>query len=213
MQTIFVTGIGTDVGKTLVSAILAEALHADYWKPVQAGYDTGTDALSVKALLSNKKSNVHDEVYKFSLPASPHISAREEDAIISLDKIRNHHSSIQASLNNFLIVEGAGGINVPLNEHEFVFDLIKKLQAKVILVSRNYLGSINHSLLTAAFCKQTGIDVIGWIFNDHYMQYEDEIVKWSGYKKIASLPFVHRIDKDFIYEQAQKIQPVLQSIL
>jgi dethiobiotin synthetase len=156
---------------------------------------------------------VHEETYKFSLPASPHIAAREENATISLDKIKAHHASIQSSSNKFLIVEGAGGLNVPLNDKEFITDLIQTLQAKVILVSRNYLGSINHSLLTATVCKHNMLDVIGWIFNDHYMQYEDEIVNWSGYKKIASLPFVHKIDQDFIYQQAEKIRPLLKSVL
>ena len=101
-----------------------------------------------------------------------------------------------------LIVEGAGGLMVPLNENEFVLDLIKKMNAKVILVSRNYLGSINHSLLTASVCKENNIDVLGWIFNDQYMNYEQEIVQWSGYPKIASLPFSTAITQDFIKEQA-----------
>jgi dethiobiotin synthetase len=102
---------------------------------------------------------------------------------------------------------------VPLNENEFVIDLVKKLNAKVILVSRNYLGSINHSLLTAAVCKQNNIEVLGWIFNDHYMNYEDEIVQWSGCPKIISIPFSENPDREFIYSQSILIKPEIESLL
>ena len=118
-----------------------------------------------------------------------------------------------ATGNPQLIIEGAGGLFVPLNKDEFVIDLIKKLNAKVILVSRNYLGSINHSLLTASVCKQYSINVLGWIFNDQYMQYEEEIVQWSGYKKIGSVSFTSKVDKTFIKEEAEKISALLRAAL
>ena len=197
---IFITGIGTGVGKTIVSAIVTEALKADYWKPIQAGFEDGTDSIEIKSFITNESSIIHPEVYKFKMPASPHIAARMEGIKIDLDNIVAQIPIINPISN--LIVEGAGGIMVPLNEHDFVIDLIEKLQAKVILVSRNYLGSINHSLLTASICKQRNIDVIGWIFNDQYLDYEEEIVKWSGYPKIASIPYVSTINKEFILEQA-----------
>src|SRR6476661_6487153 len=141
---IFVSGTGTGIGKTFVSAILAEALHADYWKPVQAGYATITDSDWVKNALTNKKSVVHPEAYKLKLAASPHIGAREENITISLQKIAD---KLPAG-DNDLIIEGAGGLMVPLNDHEFVTDLIKLLNVPVVLVSRNTLGSINFSLLS-----------------------------------------------------------------
>ncbi|WP_153798663.1 dethiobiotin synthase [Foetidibacter luteolus] len=209
MHTIFITGIGTGIGKTLVSAILTEALQADYWKPVQAGFDDGTDALSVKSLISNPVSVIHDEVYKLRLPVSPHIAAAEEGSRINLQKIAD--SKPQTSNN--LVVEGAGGIMVPLNENEFVIDLIKKLDASVLLVSRNYLGSINHSLLTAAICRQHGLKVCGWIFNDQYMQYENEIAGWSGYPWLASIPKAAKIDKDFVLQQAHAVKTNLLNVL
>jgi len=112
-----------------------------------------------------------------------------------------------------LIIEGAGGLMVPLNENEFVIDLIKKLNAKVILVSRNYLGSINHSLITAAVCRQNNLDVLGWIFNIDYMNYEDEIVQWTGYPKIASLPFAKKTDGTFIQQQASIVKQKLKSLI
>ena len=102
---------------------------------------------------------------------------------------------------------------VPLNDEEFVIDLIKKMDGKVILVSRNYLGSINHSLLTASICKKYDLDVAGWIFNDHFMNYEDEIVRWSGFKKIAAVPGTGVVDRLFIMSCATAIRESLQAAL
>src|SRR3990170_3997076 len=127
----FVTGIGTGIGKTLISAILTRALNADYWKPVQAGYENGTDSDWLRGRLKN--SVIHPEAYKLKLAASPHIAAREEGVNISLQKIAG---KIPAKNRN-LIIEGPGGLMVPLNEKEFVTDLIQALNVKVILVSRN----------------------------------------------------------------------------
>ena len=203
-QTIFITGTGTDVGKTVAAAILTEALEADYWKPVQAGFDAGTDSTFIQSLISNSYTTIHPETYKLKLPASPHIAAREEGIKIELSEIEKDYLKIinNRALTRHLVIEGAGGLIVPLNENEFVLDLIKKLKAKVILVSRNYLGSINHSLLTAQVCKAHNINVLGWVFNDHYMNYENEIVQWSGYKKLASLPFTNNVTAGFVKEQA-----------
>jgi dethiobiotin synthetase len=228
LNTIFITGIGTDVGKTIAAAILTEALDAEYWKPVQAGYDEGTDSDFMRSVINNKRTIVHPETYKLKLAASPHIAAREEEIEIDLNRIEEDYLKIvnrQSSIVNselpthrppltthHLIIEGAGGLMVPLNENAFVLDLIKKLNAKTILVSRNYLGSINHSLLTAAVCRKNNIDVLGWIFNDHYMNYENEIVQWSGYPKIASLPFVKDITTEWIYEQANIIRSNIKLI-
>jgi dethiobiotin synthetase len=230
---IFITGIGTGVGKTLVSAIVAETLEANYWKPIQAGYADGTDAEWVKSVLTNKLSIIYPELYKLALPASPHIAAREEGVRIELSAIKEyyerfiahdftaHNPDSQLPAPNLpagrqgsgLIIEGAGGLLVPINGREFVADIIRSLQAKVILVSRNYLGSINHSLLTAVLCKQYNLDVIGWIFNDQFMQYEEEIVQWSGFPKIASIPKISNPDKKNIRKQATAIKDKLLTLL
>jgi dethiobiotin synthetase len=210
MQPIFITGIGTNVGKTIVSAIVTEALHANYWKPIQAGFEDGTDALQIVNLISNTTTTIFPEVYKLQMPASPHIAARTEQLQINLNHIINQQPQTS---NSKLVIEGAGGIMVPLNDQEFIIDLIEQLQAKVILVSRNYLGSINHSLLTASICKQRNIDVLGWIFNDTYLDYEDEIVQWTGYPKIASIPFAKCINKTFILQQANEIRLSLQQLI
>jgi len=201
MTPLFITGIGTDVGKTLVSAIVCEALRADYWKPVQAGTEK-TDSEWIRSVTN---SRVHAESYRLKLPASPHIAAREENKVIDSDRIYRSYKEIEAiCTSEHLVIEGAGGLMVPLNDDEFVIDLIQKLDAHVILVSKNYLGSINHSLLTAEMCRKSGLNVIGWVFNDQYLNYENEIVHWSGYEKIASIPKADLAGREFILQQAEK---------
>ena len=199
---IFVSGTGTGIGKTFVSAILAEALQADYWKPVQAGYATITDSDWVRNELTNKRSVVHPEAYKLKLAASPHIGAQQENVTISLQKILDK----MPGGDNDLIIEGAGGLMVPLNNHEFVIDLIKLLDVPVILVSRNTLGSINFSLLSALACKQKNINVMGWIFNDNYLDYEHYIVRWTGIPSLGSIPFADHVDSEFISQQARRLR-------
>jgi dethiobiotin synthetase len=202
---IFITGIGTGVGKTMVAAMVTEALGAYYWKPVQAGFDEGTDAEWVGARLSpaatGEAGRVLPEAYKLRLPASPHIAAREEGVVISLETL-----AAKLPEQRPLVVEGAGGLFVPLNETDFMSDLALRLDATVILVSRNYLGSINHSLLTAEACKVRGLRVAGWIFNDQYLDYEGEIVKWTGLPALASVPFREYPDAGFVREQALKMR-------
>ena len=202
----FVTGIGTGIGKTLVSAILVRALDAGYWKPVQAGFENGTDSDLIRHY--NPKSIVLPEVFKLKLAASPHIAAREEGVSISVANIAEK----MPSKNRNLIIEGAGGLMVPLNATEFVIDLIKAIDTKVILVSRNYLGSINHSLMTSELCRQKGIPVSGWIFNDQYLSYEEEIVSWSGFPKIASIPFCETADESFVEKHAAIIRERLATL-
>lgn len=206
---IFVTGIGTGVGKTVAAAIITEALSADYWKPVQSGFEEGTDCNTVQSLISNQQTQFHPEVYKLALPASPHIAAREEGVQIDIKHIIAH----QPQTANHLVIEGAGGLLVPINETQFIADMIQALDAQVILVSRNYLGSINHSLLTAEACKQRNIPVIGWLFNDQFMQYEEEIVGWTGIRTLGSIPLAVNLDKIFVTEQANRIRPALLEVL
>jgi dethiobiotin synthetase len=230
---IFITGIGTGVGKTLVSALITEALEADYWKPVQAGYEDGTDTLRIKEIITNTTTRIYPEAYRLKLSASPHIAAREEGIEIDLNFIKQifeniteptgptppmpGQNSVESTSNtrreSIIVIEGAGGLMVPLNDKEFVVDLIKKLNAKIILVSRNYLGSINHSLLTAEVCRDYQLPVIGWIFNDQYLHYEDEIVRWSGVPKIGSIPFCEKIDQAFILRQAEFVRRVVTDIV
>ncbi len=160
MRKIFVTGIGTDVGKTIVSSIITEALQADYWKPIQCGDLEFTDSHKVKRLISCKKTVFHPEAYMFKTAASPHVAAEIEKKQIRLSKLKAPET------NNTLVIEGAGGLLVPYNYRgDTMLDIIKENQAEVILVSRNYLGSINHTLLTLECLATHDIKIIGIIFN------------------------------------------------
>jgi dethiobiotin synthetase len=207
---IFITGIGTDVGKTLVAAIVTEALQADYWKPVQAGFENGTDAGWVGKMLTNRHSVVYPETHRLALPASPHIAAKEENINIQLNKLLEQAKDFQKAAGaKQLIIEGAGGLLVPLSDTLLIADFIKALDAKVIIVSRNYLGSINHSLLTAAYCQSKGLDVAGWIFNDNYLQYTADIEAWTGIPAIASIPHLPTIDQHTIQGEATRIAAAL----
>jgi dethiobiotin synthetase len=203
MQPIFITGIGTGVGKTLVSAIVTEAIGGWYWKPVQAGFGDGTDALWVGERLS-RPGRVLPEAYRLRMPVSPHIAAREEGVGLRVEDI-----AAGLPAQRPLVVEGAGGLLVPLNEVQFMADLALALDAKLILVSRNYLGSINHSLLTAEVCRMRGLHVAGWIFNDQYGDYEEEIVRWTGYPRIGSVPFRDSPDGAFVRSQAEELKAKL----
>lgn len=166
---LFITGIGTDVGKTVASAIITQALEADYWKPIQAGDLDNSDSHKVKSKLKNEKSKVYPNSYALNTPASPHLAAQLDNITIDLNKI------IEPSTDNHLVIEGAGGILVPLNNHDCIIDLIKP-DYKVIIVSRHYLGSINHTLLTFEALKSRKIEVAGIIFSGDENKATEEII-------------------------------------
>ena len=201
---IFITGIGTGVGKTITSACITESLQADYWKPVQTGLTEGTDTDTIKNLLTNPVSRCHKEAYRLQEPASPHLAARLENVTINVKRIIEIAETYQPA-NRPLIIEGAGGLMVPITETTFTIDLIQQLKAKVIIVAGNYLGSINHSLLTAKVLQQAQIPVLGWIFSGETHTNEDEVVSWSGFPKLGRIPQTSHIDKAFIKEQAEKL--------
>jgi dethiobiotin synthetase len=201
MEKLFVTGIDTNAGKTVIAAILAEALKADYWKPVQAGELHDTDTMKARALVSNTVSVFHPEAYRLNMPMSPHAAAARDGVTIDLDSI------LLPDTNNTLIIEGAGGLLVPLNDREFVIDLIKKLDAEVVLVSRHYLGSINHTLLSAGMLKQHGIKVRGIIFNgDEIEGTEAIILKHTGYKHLGTIGEEEVVDKEMVSKYAGELR-------
>ncbi len=196
----FVTGIGTEIGKTVTSAILVEALKADYWKPIQSGDLAHSDTKKVQQWVSNPSSKFHEEAYRLTQPFSPHHAADLDQVRISLSKIH-----LPQTENN-LIVEGAGGLMVPLNQEDLMIDLIKKLNLEVILVSQHYLGSINHTLLSAEALKNRKIKVKGIIFTGKENLSSEAIIKrMSGLNIIAHIPFLEIIDKKSIQENAKMI--------
>ena len=208
MNTFFISGIGTGVGKTVAAAVLTDALGAAYWKPIQAGFDAGTDSTDIRRLTGDG-TIVFPEVYKLKMPASPHIAAREENIRIGVAEITAAYRRIRQDFQGPLVVEGAGGLLVPVNDKEFMSDLARALDARLVLVSRNYLGSINHSLLTAAGCRSLGLDVAGWIFNDQYLDYEAEIAAWSGYPALFSLPTLQTVDRQSVAAEALRVRSLL----
>jgi dethiobiotin synthetase len=199
MKTYFVTGISTDVGKTIVSAILVEALQADYWKPIQAGELDNSDTLKVERLISNKKSKFHPNSYALKTPMSPHAAAEIDGLTIDIKNIN------PPKTKNHLVIEGAGGLLVPLNNSQTILDIIKP-EYHVIVVSRHYLGSINHTLLTVNLLKEKGSDV-SIVFSGNEHKTTEDIIE-----KMEKVPILGRIeeepyfDKNVVLEYAEKFQ-------
>tara|TARA_Y100000589_G_scaffold291166_1_gene294430 strand:- start:35941 stop:36552 length:612 start_codon:yes stop_codon:yes gene_type:complete len=194
-----VTGIGTDVGKTIVSAILAEKLKADYWKPVQAGNEQ-TDSNTVKLLISNAKTKIHPECYSLKTPASPHYAAQLENILISPDDLKIPET------DNHLIIEGAGGIMVPLNNEKTFLDVFKQWNLPVILVSRHYLGSINHTLLSIDILKQVDIPIKGIIFvGEENKPTETVIENISGINILGRIDYFNELNAENIKKATDKI--------
>lgn len=193
----FVTGIGTGVGKTVCSAILCEALGADYWKPLQAGDLSNSDTITVKSLISNKQCEFHNEAYQLPYAMSPHASAKKAGVEINTDLIQVPQTS------NKLIIEGAGGLMVPVTDTKLYINLIKQFNAEVILVSQNYLGSINHTLLSAESLFYRGIPVAGIVFNgDENIETESVILNMTGLRMLGRIPTTKTITKAFIKKTA-----------
>ncbi|OMQ12839.1 dethiobiotin synthase [[Flexibacter] sp. ATCC 35103] len=193
---IFVTGISTDVGKTIASSIIVEALEADYWKPIQAGDLDNSDSHKVKARISNEKTQIYDNSYKLNTPASPHLAAGIDGIKIDLNHIK------EPKTNNHLVIEGAGGIFVPLNENDTIIDLIQP-DYKIIIVSRHYLGSINHTLLTIEAIINRGLTVAGIIFSgNENKSTESLILNKTGIKLIGRIEEEPYFDQNVIKEYA-----------
>ncbi len=192
----FVTAIHTASGKTLVSAILAQALQADYWKPVQSGSDRDSD--TVKNLLLSEHSIIFNEAYSLKASLSPHAAAQREGKRISLSNIL-----LPENEGNDLIIEGAGGVLAPLNDEEVVIDIAAKFDAEIILVSNHYLGSINHTLLTCNELKRRNLKVKGIVFNGvPNKDTEDIILKKTGYKCLLRILPEEIIDEELVNKYA-----------
>ncbi len=205
----FISAIGTDSGKTLVSAILVEHLQAHYWKPIQAGLPKDTD--QIKELITNDKSVFLEEYFCLTAPMSPHAAAK-------IDKIEIKLSDFELppeSKNQNLIVEGAGGLFVPINygkngKADYVIDLIEELKLPLILVCNLYLGSINHSILSLEAIKNRNINLKGIIFNgqsnpDSEQIIEDYIIHQLNSKVLLRIKQEDKITREIIKKYASQI--------
>ncbi len=193
MKQYIIAGIGTEIGKTFISSILTESLQADYWKPIQSGALDFTDTDTVRSLIYNDKTVFHPEAYRLNQPMSPHAAAAIDGVEIELSKFELPQT------DNHLIIELAGGIMVPLNDRETNLDLMKKLNVPVILISKNYLGSINHTLLSVEVLKMNDITIKGLIFNGEQNNYSENFI--LNYTKLACLGrvnFAENIDKNTV---------------
>lgn len=194
----FVTAIGTDSGKTLASAILVEALGADYWKPIQAG--TPTDSDTIRNLVSHERV-IHPEQYFLKSPMSPHAAAKIDNV-----EIKIKHLSAPKTTKP-LIIEGAGGLLVPVNDKETIADMIPYFQSEVILVSNIYLGSINHSLLSLQLIQSRGYPLKGIIFNGpENLETQRIIENHAGVKCLLHIKNEKEITKEIVNEYAQKLK-------
>ena len=201
---LFVTGISTEVGKTVASAIVVEALQADYWKPIQVGDLENSDSHKIERLISNHKTVIHPNSYALQTPMSPHAAADIDGIQIDLNKI------VPPDTENHLVIEGAGGLLVPLNDTDTIFDLIQP-DYKVIVVSRHYLGSINHTLLTLEKLREKKVKV-GIIFSgDEHPTTEEIILKKSDVTFLGRINEEKKFDKEIVKKYAGQIQSALES--
>ncbi|MCB0352375.1 MAG: dethiobiotin synthase [Bdellovibrionales bacterium] len=201
---LFVTGNGTGIGKTVVSAILAEALTADYWKPIQAGDLDLSDSMTVSSLVTNSQTRVHPESYRLTQPMSPHAAAIRDGIAIELSQFRMPKTSRP------LIIEGAGGLLVPLNRNETIIDLISYLEAPVLFVSQHYLGSINHTLLSLEALERRNIPIQGIIFvGEPNPDTETIIIHMSKQKMLGRIAWEDEISPALVSQYARLLREVL----
>lgn len=201
MSNYFITGIGTGVGKTFISAILTEALEADYWKPIQCGTEGGTDVSRITDLISNDKTRIHEEAYCFDEPVSPHMAAARQGASIAVESIE-----LPESFNQNMIIEGAGGILVPLNGTDYVIDLARYCEAEIILVCSSYLGCINHSLLSLDFLLKSDMHIKGLVLNGNFdPEVRKAIIKFSELPIIAEIPHITEVSKETVKAQTKNV--------
>ena len=199
----FVTAIDTNVGKTVVSALLCRALDYSYWKPIQCGDLEFSDTMKVKKWVP--EVTTFKESYSLEYPLSPHEASRLSSVNVQMEKF-------VLPTDEPIIVEGAGGLMVPLNEQgDLVIDIAKKINAQVIVVIKNYLGSINHSLLTIDYLKRNDYIIKGIIFTGESTPSSERIIeKIAGVDVLYHLPFIENLDSVAIKEHAKKIKQLFQ---
>lgn len=185
MSVFVITGTDTDIGKTVFAAGLADALGAHYWKPVQAGLDPEGDKERVARLSGLPATHILPEAYRLNTPASPHLAARIDGVEISLDRLA------LPRVDGPLVVEGAGGVLVPVSETLLMADLFACWGAPVILCARTALGTINHSLLSIEALRSRGVTVAGIAFiGDTHAENERIIPALAGVPSLGRLPHI-----------------------
>ncbi|MFS4415910.1 dethiobiotin synthase [Maribacter sp. 2307ULW6-5] len=205
MKRIFVTGISTEVGKTIAAAIITEALQADYWKPIQSGDLDDTDSDKVSRLIGNDSTKIHPSSYALKTPMSPHAAA-------ALDKVNIDRFHIkEPKTDNHLVIEGAGGILVPLNEEDTIVDIILP-NYKVVVVSRHYLGSINHTLLTVFWLQQKGYDVSLLFSGDEHPTTESIILQKTAAPCLGRINEEKEFNQDVVKSYATLFAPALEAL-
>lgn len=193
MNTLVVTGTDTDIGKTVFAAALAGALGASYWKPVQAGLEAGSDTASVAALSGLPPAHILPEAYRLTTPCSPDRAATLDGVTIDLDRL------VVPDVPGALVIEGAGGIMVPLTETTTFADLFARWRCPVVLVARTTLGTINHSLLSIEALRARAVPILGVAFvGDAVPHSEDAIVRLGGVKRLGRLPVLPTLDAAFL---------------
>jgi len=198
-KTFFVSGIGTDVGKTVASAILCQALKAAYWKPLQSGTIQGSDKDTIR-LLCGDEQVIYNEVYALREPLSPHTAARIDGVKIDM------HALKTPKHKGNLIIEGAGGLMVPITRNMLICDWLLKIQCSVILISRHYLGSINHTLLSLDVLTNRDIPLAGVLFigkdNDNN---ETLICERYNVRNLGNIPEVQSVNNTFVKIYADEL--------
>lgn len=176
----FITGTDTGIGKTFVSAVITAGRKGYYWKPIQSGLDDTTDTEWVKSVTGLPDSHFLKEAYRLNSPLSPHISAELDGISIDLDMINLPDNK------EFLVIEGAGGVMVPLNADFFMLDLMRKFCMPVLVVARSGLGTINHTLLTLNMLKRSGLEIIGVVMNGHINNKNRETIERMGQVRVVA---------------------------
>jgi len=188
----FIAGTDTNVGKTVVSAMLCAALDAVYWKPIQTGTRDGSDRATVSKLAGIGRERAIPETYRFAPPVSPHLAAQKAGARIDLWKI----TAPDLATNEDLIVEGAGGVLVPINGSELMTHLMVHLSLPVLLVARTTLGTINHTLLSIAALRTANLDVRGVIMSGKPNKENRQAIEhYGGVNVIGTLPHLARLKR------------------
>ncbi len=188
---LFVTGTDTDIGKTVVAAWAMLHLEATYWKPVQAGLADETDEEAVRRLTGAADDRFLPSAYRLPDPLSPHEAARRAGTRIEMAKL------VPAENRGSLIIEGAGGLMVPLNEDCFVIDLIRQLEATAILVCRSTLGTINHTLLSLQALRAREIPIAGVVMNGPKTPHNRSAIETYGQVRVlAEIPLLDPLTRE-----------------